>query len=289
MGELKIKIKIISLISILLFLGLSFSPSIIAEVKKPSLQREFVQLDVEFCGLGKKYNVKITPSEYKEFKLLFDNFLKRLSDVKSDDEAVSIFNKAIEDFDRFGLLGGISVKFAQRLITKQFEKIRENKIIKILSDFNYPAERKNLFCLVAGESNNTHFFSLPIALLIYINYISNDKILSRFTLLFYLYMMVIAPGTKYRLLTYVTFGRNYEYMDKWYFESSYGNIWTRGLGGNKECNTPFIGDFILEIPLGVPWNNNYYIGAQGFIGIQATVDGFTSFLGISPRVKIRKV
>ena len=71
--------------------------------------------------------------------MIFDDIKERLSNVASYDEAFIIFNDAVVALDKYGLLGGLSVKLAQRLVTGNI--IEKN--IKGLDEFD------NAFCLVA--------------------------------------------------------------------------------------------------------------------------------------------
>ena len=135
---------------ILIFLGLAVSPSINANVSK---QDDLVELDVDFCGLGRKHNVKLTQEEYNEVELLFENIEKRLSLVDSDDEAVKIFNDAIVKLDDYGLLGGLSVRQVQRLITYRYKFLKNNQLNPENVFLENSDNDVNYLCLISGRIN----------------------------------------------------------------------------------------------------------------------------------------
>ena len=104
---------------ILLFIGVAFAPSINSSIIKD----ELVEFDVEFCGLGKKHTVKLTKQEAEEVELLFDEIRTKLDNVESRDEAEIIFKEAVVELDKYGLLGGLSVKQIQKLILGNYQNL----------------------------------------------------------------------------------------------------------------------------------------------------------------------
>ena len=146
---MKKKILIGSIIAVVILVLVSFT----SVVGKVSLNEELVEFDVGFCGLGKKHSVKLTQQEADEVELLFDDMQDRLSAVETDDETIVIFNEAVVELDKYGLLGGISVKQAQRLVTGEYQK--EKTITFIERDMEILDDNENLLCLIAGEADNT--------------------------------------------------------------------------------------------------------------------------------------
>ena len=136
--------KCISIVVILLFIGIAFAPYINASVVKDDL----VEFNVEFCGLDKKHTVKLTQQEADEVESLFDDIEQRLSEVESREEAEEIFKEAVVELDKYDLLGGLSVRQAQRLVTRKYNRLQEANWI--LSDDN-----SNYLCLIAGRTNDT--------------------------------------------------------------------------------------------------------------------------------------
>ena len=219
---------------ILLFIGLAVSPSIYANVSK---KNESVELDVEFCGLGRKHTVKLTQEEYKEVELIFDEVQERLSNVESDDEAIGLFNEAIVKLDRYGLLGELSVKNAQRLVTgfyftPKFQKkiVKPDKVEKNSNEFH------NSFCYVVGNNISWTRFTGPIlsklsmlfALLIPNNYNSMiDDIIFLFLIVFTGFYEQFNPIA---ISQTVGFGINRIIdMGVWVYYPAEGNISTNGL------------------------------------------------------------
>jgi len=144
---------------IVLFLGLAFAPSINANVSETSVDSELVEITTEVCGLdGGKHTVSLSKEEAEEVEQLIDNIQNRLNGVETREEAVEIFNEAVVELDKYGLLGGLSVKQAQRLITggqkdssamKLMEKIHRR--FRGISNSN-----ENMFCLIIGETDETY-------------------------------------------------------------------------------------------------------------------------------------
>jgi len=143
--------KILPVAVILLFIGLALAPSINASGDKDNL----VELDVEFCGLGKKQTVKLTQEEADEVELLFDDIEQRLSEVETREEAEEIFKDAVVELDRYGLLGGLSIRQAQRFIIGKYQKLINFKLIERTN----LDDNENRFCFVTGETSNTLFYT----------------------------------------------------------------------------------------------------------------------------------
>jgi hypothetical protein len=80
-----------------------------------------------------------------------------LDEVETREEAEIIFKEAVVELDKYGLLPeGITIEQAQRLVTKDYRKVNELKVVeKILSKYKQRSENINLFCLVVGRTNYT--------------------------------------------------------------------------------------------------------------------------------------
>ena len=101
---------------IVLFLGVAIAPSINANISKASVDSELVEITTEVCGLnGGKQTVELTQEEAAEVEALFDSIRERLNNTETREEAEQIFKEAVVELDKYGLLGGLSVKQAQRL------------------------------------------------------------------------------------------------------------------------------------------------------------------------------
>ena len=160
--------KLISATVILLFIGLAFAPSINA-----NNQSDFVEFTTEVCGLnGGKKTVKLTQQQADEVKELFDSINMRLNATKSREGAEEIFKDAVVELDKYGLLGGLSVNQAQRLVTGGFYNSKLIKTIeKRIKNNHIYSENVDFFCLITGKTNNTIF--IPIGKIISNNILSS--------------------------------------------------------------------------------------------------------------------
>jgi hypothetical protein len=139
--------KILSMVVILLFLGIAVAPSI----NSSTIEDDLVELDVEFCGLGRKHTVQLTQQEVDEVEQLFEDIEQRLSSVETRDEAKIIFNEAVVELDRYGLLGGLSIRQAQNFVVNGYSKEQGFSIFEEISHKNSLQELHNNFCcLISG-------------------------------------------------------------------------------------------------------------------------------------------
>ncbi len=133
---------------ILLFIGLAFAPSINAYVSK---EKEFVEYTTEICGLNSgKHTVRLAKEEADEVEQLIDDIERRLDEVETREEAVKIFNEAIVELDKYGLLGGLSIEKAQKLVTGDFSIDNRKRILDIGLNLS-----QNIFCIFSGTARIT--------------------------------------------------------------------------------------------------------------------------------------
>jgi hypothetical protein len=136
---------------VLLFLGLAFPPSINANIE----ENEFVLFTTEICGLNSdKQTVKLTQQEADEVKEILNLISERLNNTVSREESENIFKEAVLKLDEYDLLGALSVKQAQRLVTGDF---RNSRVIKVLENFYSKNQmindnKSNYLCLIAGRA-----------------------------------------------------------------------------------------------------------------------------------------
>ncbi len=148
--------KLLAVGVIVLFLGLAIAPSINANVSKASIDSELVEITTEVCGLnGGKHAVSLSKEDAEEVEQLIDDIERRLDEVETREETVEIFNEAVVELDKYGLLGGLSVEQAQKLVTGGYQNERVMKLLERLYTRNQDDDSSNYFCLVAGETNNT--------------------------------------------------------------------------------------------------------------------------------------
>ena len=147
--------RLISVAIILLFIGLAFATSINANT-----QSDFVEFTTELCGYsGDKQTVRLNQQQADEVEELFDSIREQLNTTESRDEAEEIFKDAVVELDKYNLLGGLSIKQAQRLVT-------DGKKITFLLDSldmsinNNKINDSNLLCLTAGYNRDSMFLSI---------------------------------------------------------------------------------------------------------------------------------
>jgi len=135
---------------ILLFIGVAFAPSINANV----VEDDLVEFDVEFCGLGKKHTVKLTQQEADEVGLLFADIEQRVSEVETREEAEETFKEAVVELDKYGLLGGLSVRQAQRLVTGTNDNNKFSGVSKLFDKSNSVNSNSNdnFLCLLLAKT-----------------------------------------------------------------------------------------------------------------------------------------
>lgn len=148
------KRELIVFVVAVLFLGFAIAPSINANLYSPFFNDDFVELEVELCGLGLKHIVTLEKNEAKEVFSLFDKIKADLDKAVNREEAEAILEDAIIELDDYGLLGGLSVEKTKSLVTKNYLKSDDINIIQT----DILDENSNFFCLVAGNTTNTVFF-----------------------------------------------------------------------------------------------------------------------------------
>ena len=144
--------KYLAVAVILLFIGLAFAPSINANVGKETL----VEFTTEICGLNSgKQKVKLTREKAEEVEGLFYSIKKQLNAIESMNEAEDIFKEAVIELDKYGLLGGLSVKQVLRLINREYQKHRiSNPIEELLMNKGEGKALENKYCFISGMLNS---------------------------------------------------------------------------------------------------------------------------------------
>jgi hypothetical protein len=255
------------------------------QIKKKSSDDELVEFEVEFCGFGKKHTVKLTQQEADEVELLFDDIEQRLSEVETKEEAEEIFKDAVVELDKYGLLGGLSVRQAQRLVTQNY------KALDIVP--NYITERylssddngSNYLCLIAGETTNTFFMGIPAWATILFLYVLGFGMPLGSYLLTCLLSLIKTVGNiinPISIFNFIGIGVM-KTRDGLEFFPADGWLWTIGLNGIKSWNGTFAGDFGPIIML---WfmMRFYYSGVLGFTGIKLFFNNKHFYLGTALQV-----
>ena len=120
-----------------------------------------VEITTEVCGLPgyKPQTVKLTQEEAKEVDILFGEIRERLNRVKTEEEAMKIYDEAIVELNKYGLLGDCCIKQIQNLITGRYQNLRELPFLEKKSTKVQATEEEinNFLCLMVGQTTNTFF------------------------------------------------------------------------------------------------------------------------------------
>lgn len=250
-----------------------------------------VEFTTEICGLdGGKQTVKLTQEEAEEVIQLFSSIEEQLNNTDSMEEAVEIFDEAIVELDRYGVLpNGMSFKEAQQLVTGRFKNPITKKVFnEIESRQKQPFDNnENLLCLIAGSLLGFTWF-LSLWNYLFINaMILGILILGHFCygmdLLFIIYIILlpILAATTFMIdiINPICLGR-YIYFDE--SEKPHGMVASFGLNGQKIWRNNITGliPHVLDS-----------VGVVGFTGIKLQLsngknDMLTLFLGFAPLVRI---
>ena len=299
---MKKKILIGSIIAVVIILLSSFS----SVVGKVSSDDELVEFDVEFCGLGKKHTVKLTHEEADEVELLFDEIRTKLDAVESREEAIAIYKEAIVELDKYGLLGDMNIKQAQKLVIGRHQNKRVMiHLNKLYEKYHVDVEEdENILCLVSGESSNTYSFG-PFATSYYVITHALMKFSSLLIDMLHEYSKVVDFFSGLWLLSVVSlmcstiiymefstlynkvigykvgFGSQVAFHPELVYPA-HGWLNTIGLKGIKEWNGSFYGQMQNHYWYSMPFT---YIGMTGFTGLRIYA-GTTLLLGSALRVKL---
>jgi len=269
--------KLISAIVILLFIGLAFAPSINANVGK----EELVEFTTEVCGLnGGKQTVKLTQQQADEVEALFNSIRERLNATESREEAEEIFKDAVVELDKYGLLGGLSVKQAQRLVTGGFYNSKLiNTIEKRIKNNHIYSENADFFCLIIGKTSSTVFIPLGrmlsddiLSVLFTISYILPNLaryFIGAFIMTLVLFQTFFPLRTFFPLAVGNGIGLGHSeydfcYQDYTIHKPAEGFFASYCLAGIKEWDGSFYGQ-ICMYALGFSLS---HIGVQGFTGLK---------------------
>lgn len=275
----------IALVVILLFIGLTFAPSIHANIDK-----EMVEFTTEVCGLdGWKQTVKLTRGEAGEVDALFKSIRERFNKTESREEVEEIFKDAVVELDKYRLLGGLNIKQAQKMVTggddnqNSLNMINNPKIE--LEELN---EYYNSQCYVVGNrSKRTIFLGSFLSRLAYFI----GGLSSIFYLLFgignVLSLLLLLVAGLYEDSKTIAISQRVGFgikrmidMGVWKYYPAEGTIATWGSTGRKTWEGPFYGSIKLD-----GWLfDTVYIGMIGFYGLKIE----DNYFGYAQKVKLQR-
>jgi len=148
---------------IILFVSVGIQPAF-ASVQIKDISKDYVDIKIDVCGLPwiKSDILKLPKEQAVEIEDYFDFISKQFEQVKSREEAKAILNDIVLELDEYGLLGGLTVRLAQRLVTGNFENSWIIKVLENLYDKDKSFNRNNSdhLCLVAGRATYTSCLGL---------------------------------------------------------------------------------------------------------------------------------
>jgi hypothetical protein len=272
----------------ILFLGLAIAPSINANVSK---EGELIEIITEIYGPGGgMQTVHLTKEEAEEVDKIFDTIRLRINESSSREEVNRIFKEAVVELDRYGLLGGLSVKQAQRLVVSTWILPVEQRMIDAIyhkltgssNDFD------NAYCQIFGRITNALYFAYWVGMykLIW------AKVRG------YQWIPAFLPcflGANFRRISIkraslIAIGstRYGDYYREYY--PSMGRIWTNGTEGVKQWNGFLKGGY-FELTYAADfasWSQVGHIGVKIFRGLNFVKNDVTRFFGFAKEVKILK-
>jgi hypothetical protein len=142
---------------ILLLVGVAVAPSININVVRAASDDDFVEVSSEACGITGFGNttVKLTREQYRNLEQYLVEFRARLNDTTTREEAVPIFNEAVVELNKYGLLPkGMSVEQVLKLINPSFNNNISQHFLKRIKNLSSDQSR-NAFCLVTGQVNDS--------------------------------------------------------------------------------------------------------------------------------------
>jgi hypothetical protein len=299
-----VKSKTVVVSVIFLFIALAVAPGINVNVVNASSDNDLVEFTTEACGIPglKPQTVKLTKQQASDVEELFDEIKNNLDNATTKEETVAIFDHAVVDLDEYGLLGGLSVEEAQRLVKRSYQNPQAMNLYNTMYGNCKIFNGSNFLCLIAGETKVTRFYSVVetgcsvlcyflFGMYIVAHIFVDDpvvfyNIISRLQAISNLYhtvnsVRIIGTGG-------IAFGSSHysELPPPYRYNPAVGWITTQGVIGKKSWNGSFYGG-ILGLVTFDSSSYSYYIGATGFLGIKVNMyDGSLFFLGSAFRVKI---
>ena len=248
---------------IILFVGVGIQPAF-AELPKESDVSNLVEFSVQVGDI--EHNVLLSSKQVEELENLIDITKERLDKAQGIEQTYQIFDETVVSLNKLGMLpDDMSVEEAQWMVKgiNRFKNIYNVLGVLSSSKLEIFDDETNLFCLIAGETDNTHFFLLWYLILdVFFGNVAN--ILKNFW-----FKLPVVFGKRVALGYHI-------------FEvcvPSRGWIFTLGLNGIKKWNGRFYG--ILDI-IGID-----LIGIHGLTGIKIFSHREYFYLGFALEVKIR--
>jgi len=272
---------------ILLFIGVTTAPSINVSVVKASDDNELVEVTTQVCGIkgDNNHTVQLTKQQAREIKTVFDDLKNRMSTAGSMEETQWIFNDTLTSMSRYNLLpNGMNIEQAKRLVSST---VHNQKIISFLQKIStkFLADAKagtiqNSFCLIAGNTSDTHFAKhvtkLTMRLYDIMDYSSGNHILVVVSTSFWIVCNQLSSISQMILQRQgnhcgvsIFFGNYHHYPYPNWLYPAHGWISTNGINGKQNISGSFWGQKVTSgwQPQD-DWHMNYtWRGCVGFTGL----------------------
>jgi hypothetical protein len=320
---------------VILFIGIAISPGINAStqlrrITKIELNKEVLsnnelsELIISYCKFDEieSYNVKITRQQVDELNNLINEFKKDLDSVKTLEDTIVIYNELLNSLYELDFLPDIldyneikmlisDTKNSYESIIINPQKLNNKKIKSRYIDYGKNLglldveEDENYLCLISGETDDSHFRSLPALIRILFGIASINIIREFLPIIFpFLVPLLERLGIDWYdnefwqdLINYIisdwpthiggiTFGHyEYDILKQIYLYPVPAKGWvnTFGLLGKKNWEGKYYGQLR---PIGTLFEGLLYQGVSGFSGIRIKNnynDQF--FIGFALRVK----
>jgi len=301
---------------ILLFIGVTIAPSINFTVVKASNDNNLVEVTTQACGIKGYGNttMKLTRQQYQNLEQYLVDFRGRLNQTTTKEEVVPIFNEAVVELNKYGLLPkGMSVEKAQRLVTGLYQNTKLIKYLEKLLNKSGKSllQEGNKLCLIYGKSKNNTYFQGPVSKAIY-NLLAMPAILYdsifdstdgiAFPLLFFIavFFLILAEINAYVFLKISEnirdlphIGSIIYYGSVWWrppegplYYPTEGSIWTIGSFGIKNWSGQFYGKLPYLIDLVETFWATLYPGAYGFTGLRLYLNSSDFYFGFALNVNV---
>jgi hypothetical protein len=263
---------------ILLFVGIAVAPSVNQSVVTASQEDDLVEVTTQACGIQGygDTTVKLTQEQYKNLQQSLAEFKERVYQTTTREETNEVFNKFIVELNSYGLLGGLSVKQAQRLVRG------------ISSQY-----------FIHGEAKEETYFLGPLARIPIriINFINNKL------LFLSIFSSIIGALVFQWIIDYCTYIEQKQTLSIIFYGvrvSSYnegsreypasGSIWISGPDGNISWNGTFYGAIHTIFPYlnidVIDKQHHYYPGVMGFTGLRMYSNSTNVYFGFARKVAI---
>jgi hypothetical protein len=260
---------------IILFITLSFAPSINANIDRLPVENKVVETSVRSHrprGII-PYSVSFTNKKSNEIYRIFDNLKNSLDSAVTDEEIDEIYDDAIESLYKLGMFPRMTFDEAKQLVNGKSVKSRSE---------NLGTGNENFDCRVIGWTTKTFMFDLARPFM--------DFLLEfgRYGMCWYEKNLIYYKGK----MGFISLS-NY-WWDFWedYYHLTKGWVWTNGTNGVVKWEGTLFGNIISRTIWGgggyTRLNVELYMGVKDFTGlfIDSPFNNHVYFVGNAAHVKI---